>query len=281
MSAMSTCAALTSAELKTLQQIELRALREIDRICKKRGISYSLAYGTLIGAVRHQGFIPWDDDIDVMMLRPDYECFKEACKTDLNQSFFYQCNETDTGYFHLFDKIRVNGTVFRESFLADKDIHHGVYVDIFPVDGLPEGRVAKAVQYVTFHFFRTGLMCKYGSLASRSGKKRFAASVLRLVYAPFTLEGLYKKALNIARRYDSSTASHVRSFLSPYKRNDSFPKSIFEKCEVIKFEDTELLAVSRFDEVLTKLYGKYMQLPPEPLRKPRHDLVELDLGETE
>ncbi len=122
---------LTDMQLRTIQQIETDVLCEVDRICKKHQIKYVLGFGTLIGAVRHQGFIPWDDDVDICMMRKDYERFKDICKTELNPKYFYQSKDTDPEYYHLFDKIRVNGTVFKEDLIAEHDIHHGVYIDIY------------------------------------------------------------------------------------------------------------------------------------------------------
>ena len=154
---------LTDTQLRRIQQIETDVLCEVDRICQKHQIKYVLGFGTLIGAVRHQGFIPWDDDVDICMMRKDYERFKDICRTELNPKYFYQSKDTDPEYYHLFDKIRVNGTVFKEDLIAEHDIHHGVYIDIFPMDYVPDNGFLRCLQFWKFHFFRTGLMAKYMS----------------------------------------------------------------------------------------------------------------------
>ena len=106
---------LDENQTEALRNKELEILYEIDRVCKKHSITYTLTYGSLLGAIRHKGFIPWDDDVDIAMTREQFECFKEICKCELSDGFFYQCNETDPEYFHLVDKIRINGTVFKEN----------------------------------------------------------------------------------------------------------------------------------------------------------------------
>ena len=107
---------LNEEQLSCLKKIELEMLQEVDRICQKHNLVYTLAYGSLLGAIRHKGFIPWDDDIDIWMPREDYNRFKEICKTELNEKYFYQGNETDKEYFYLFDKLRANDTYLRKLF---------------------------------------------------------------------------------------------------------------------------------------------------------------------
>lgn len=149
---------------------------ELDRICKAYDIKYTLAYGTLIGAIRHRGFIPWDDDIDVFMLREDLLKLREICKTELNERFFYQNHETDKEYYYLFDKIRLNGTIFKETYLSKYNIHHGVYLDIFPVDKLPDDLREIKKQYRRYRIYRTVLNSKYLVLNARHGKKEAGSS---------------------------------------------------------------------------------------------------------
>ena len=195
-----------------IQEAELLILAELDRICQKHGIIYMVAYGSLIGAIRHNGFIPWDDDVDICMPRPDYQKFKEICKEELREDFFLQDNNSDPEYYYLIDKIRLNGTIFKESFVAKYNIHHGIYIDIFPVDIMPDNRFLANKQYYLFHFYRTGLMAKYLDLNARKGKKKFMMAGLRLAYAPFTIDYLYKKAVQIAKKYDGCKGKKMISF---------------------------------------------------------------------
>ena len=196
----------------TLKEMELRIFREFARICDKHHLKYMLCYGSLIGAIRHQGYIPWDDDLDVCMMREDYNKLKEICKTELSGDFFFQSHDTDPEYYYLFDKIRLNGTVFRESFVSKYQIHHGVYIDIFPVDYLPDSPILQKIQYYRFHFFRTGVMAKYPMLQAREGKKKIAFSLLRIMYCFFPLDYLYRHAHKVATRYDDSVHKTATCF---------------------------------------------------------------------
>lgn len=268
---------LTDIQLRTIQQIETDVLCEVDRICKKYQIKYALGFGTLIGAVRHQGFIPWDDDVDICMMRKDYEKFKDICKTELNPKYFYQSRDTDPEYYHLFDKIRVNGTVFKEDLIAEHDIHHGVYIDIFPMDYVPTNSFLRGIQFWKFHFYRTGLMAKYMSMEERTGYKLLAAKVVRALFRPFSLDSLYKNATREACRYDGKRSSYIFNFCSAINEKSLCHASCLEDVVYAKFEDKEFLIPKEYDEVLRVEYGDYMQLPPEKDRVPHHHLTELKI----
>ena len=265
---------LTDTQLRRIQQIETDVLCEVDRICQKHQIKYVLGFGTLIGAVRHQGFIPWDDDVDICMMRKDYERFKDICRTELNPKYFYQSKDTDPEYYHLFDKIRVNGTVFKEDLIAEHDIHHGVYIDIFPMDYVPVNGFLRCLQFWKFHFFRTGLMAKYMSMEERTGYKLLAAKVVRALFKPFSLDSLYRNATREACRYDGKRGTYIFNFCSAINEKSLCHASCLEDA---KFEDKEFLIPKEYDEVLRVAYGDYMQLPPEEDRVPHHHLTELKI----
>ena len=181
---------VTQEDKRKIQLLELEILQEVDAICRRHGINYTMGYGSLIGTIRHDGFIPWDDDVDICLLRKDYVRFKEICKKELSSRFFYQSNDTDPEYYLLYDKIRLNGTVFKESHLSSYNIHHGVYIDIFPIDYIPDCRIKQTLQFVCFHFFRSGLMSKYLVMEARGWKKKIIAIFLRFLYCLIPLATL-------------------------------------------------------------------------------------------
>lgn len=268
---------LTQEDRTKIQNLELEILEEVDGICRRNGIQYTMGYGSLIGAIRHDGFIPWDDDVDICLLRKDYIRFREICRKELNSRFFYQSNETDPEYFLLYDKIRLNGTIFRESHLSSYNIHHGVYIDIFPIDYVPDNSLKQVFQYVCFHFFRSGLMSKYIVLKAREGRKKYAAKFLRVIYSVFPLSFLYKNANKVATWYDKTPQKRIMNFLTPYRLKEIFDGVLYDEYVEHKFEGMNVRIVKGYDMFLRQIYGDYMQLPPLEKRNTRHTIVELKL----
>lgn len=267
---------VNETDRKKIQELELEILKEVDRICNIHNIQYSVAYGTMIGAVRHQGFIPWDDDVDILMMRSDYIRFQNICKAELNERFFYQTNATDCEYYYLFDKIRMNNTVFKESFVSRYNIHHGVYIDIFPIDSLPNNIWRQKLQYYTFHFFRTGVQSKYLLLGARSGSKRFIFAIFKCLYFLFPLKWLYMKAQKVAMLYDNNKdVNKVICFLGAYKKKDIYKVEEFKKVKRCSFENIEVNILAEYDTILTQLYGDYMTIPPVENRGTKHTVTEL------
>ena len=261
-----------------VQKLELRILKEINKICNKYSIKYMAGYGTLIGAVRHNGFIPWDDDMDLCMLRKEYVRFRKACINEFGEDFFYQTNETDPEYFMLYDKIRINGTIFKETFVDKYNINHGVYIDIFAIDSVPENLLKRNIQYYGFHFCRTGVMAKYMDLNARKGKKKVLFSILRILYLPFNIKFLYDKTQKIASQYSDSESIYSTNFYSPYHKLDTFKTSLYTNTTELPFEDTIISVPIDYNTMLTTLYGDYMQFPPPEKRNTRHELTEIRLS---
>ena len=269
---------LTPDELKKVQNYEIEIMNEVDRICQENNIKYTVAYGTLLGQVRHKGFIPWDDDIDILLLHDDYAKFKEICKKELGDRFFYQSHDTDHEYYYLYDKIRMNGTVFRETFLSTYNINHGVFLDIFPVDRMPNNKFVRVLQYLRYHFYRTILESKYICVNARHGMKKRVAQVIRFIFKPMSLDKLYDKCIKISQKYNVEKNADARI----YSANFGEYKKYFKVDEIIDverspFENIEVNRVRAYDKVLKKFYGNYMQLPPEEKRTTIHDLEELKL----
>lgn len=132
-------------EVRAVQEIGLEILKTIDRFCREKGITYYLFYGTELGAVRHMGFIPWDDDIDLILFRKDFEKFREEWKKDPPEGYFYQDGETDPNYKVKITKIRKNGTALVEEPAKDVEMHHGVWVDLFVLDDYVENGFLRRV----------------------------------------------------------------------------------------------------------------------------------------
>ena len=164
---------LDNEQLRQLQLIELEMLEEVDRICKKCGIRYNIIAGTLLGAVRHGGFIPWDDDADVAMLRPEYEKFRKACKTELDTNrFYFQDHRNTKGYRWGYGKLRRKNTLFLRENQEHMPYKQGVFIDIFPLDGVPDNYLLRCIHNFQCFCVRKILWSAVGRIADKKRWKR-------------------------------------------------------------------------------------------------------------
>lgn len=267
-------------ELRKLQIAQLSILLEIKRICEKHQISYSLIAGTMLGAVRHQGFIPWDDDIDVGMLRSDYIKFLNVCKLELQDQFFLQTRETDINYGGSFAKIRINNTICKFKGTEHLDIHHGIWVDIFPYDNAPNNIIAKTLHKYVLRWLYAAVFEKYNYFPDK-GKIHYV--IYKISALPF-LTWEKCKVMELLERveqyYYSENTDNVVLSASSYSYNkEYFPKKILDELIDVEFEKYMFPIVSAYDARLSKIYGDYMRLPPVEKRNKNIEFItELDLG---
>lgn len=271
----------SSERLRKLQLVQLLSLLEIKRICDKHNIHYTPIGGTLLGTVRHKGFIPWDDDIDVGMLREEYNKFLEVAKNELRPEFFLQTYETDPNYPKAIARLCVNGTRYMLKWEKDADIHHGVFTDIFPYDNSPNDKLQqmyhkymiKWLYYATYHKYSP-----YQKPTSIKGKIfSFAVSL------PFTFSN--KKSVRvlwdkIMQKYNSVPTKHVVRTGSGYPYEKVRVKRVLmEKFVEMEFEGFKISVLKGYHEHLSDNYGDYMELPPiEKRRNVQTSCVKLDLG---
>lgn len=267
---------LSSNELKAIHSLELEALTVIDQICRKHAIKYTLIGGSLLGAIRHNGFIPWDDDVDIAMLRDDLEKFKLICKTELPSKYFYQDMNTDPEYLYLFDKIRINNTLFKESYLAECNINHGVFIDIFPADNVSDKKSEDKKQFNSFILLRHMFMAKYLSVKARKGKKKIIAGLIKYLI-PNNTKNIRNKAFDIMCKYDKEKTKEVRLFPSTYAKKDVYCRKFFEEVEDHKFENHNFLISKYYEQMLVNDYGNWRELPPKNQRVTQHNLVDFKL----
>lgn len=266
--------------LPKLHNCQLIIAREIKRICDKHNIKYFIIAGTLLGAVRHGGFIPWDDDMDVGMLREDYEKFLKVAKTELGENFFLQTPETDKNYGLPFAKILLNGTVLVEA-TAGSNAKKGIFVDVFPFDVAPENETDRENHNKKTYFYKRLLLAKlnYNVCAKNDYVKRTVYFALKIMSAFYSHDKLVKKLESEITRYNNSKTEDIVNIGGAYGYKKETIKADWVRDTVeIPFEDMTISAPVDYIKYLETFYGDYMTPPPEDKRYNRHSVTELDFG---
>lgn len=262
---------ITNTQLQQLKKIELEMLDELVRICEKHGIEYFLSGGTCLGAVRHKGFIPWDDDIDVGMLREDYDRFAEACKTDLNDEYVFQDMNTEPNCGLVFGKIRKKGTVYSEVYSSHIDMSQGIWIDIFPYDRVSDNQADRHKQIRKVSLLKNLYIvkCGYKFPHNRSNPEKVAYYIAQFLCTLIPQSWLIKK-LNASMRIhqDDKSCSCVFPFGGAYGVEiETETRVMLEELGTVEFEGKQYKTFANWDGFLKKHYGDYMQLPPVDKRR--------------
>lgn len=260
---------MDNTTLDKLHSAELEILIEVDRVCKKHGISYFLDSGTALGAIRHKGFIPWDDDIDIAMLREDYDHFCSIAKDELSSLFFFQTIETDKNYNKFHAKIRKNNTKYVESRIIGREMHQGIFIDVVPFDKVPASFYKITNRFV----FLMRRMVGYDHEKELLPKNKWKELLTRIMVGKKPLHRYYK----VCTMFNKLENNYMyTAFEYPVYQHFVFPSRIFEGIKEVEFEGHLFPIVSGYDEYLKIMYGDYMQLPPEDKRV-THDILELKI----
>lgn len=248
---------LTSEELRKLQLVEYELICEVDRICKKNNIKYTLYAGTLLGAVRHGGFIPWDDDADIAFLPEEYEKFFIACERDLDKTkFFLQDYRTDKYYRWGYAKLRRNNSAFIREGQEHMKYHNGICIDLFSLYSVPDNKIYRKIYFDIFLIIRKILYSEVGRISEKSIFLRKFYSVLYRI----PKEIVFKFVNKILYKEDSKLVNIL--FIPTKSSKYGIPRKCLENNIQLKFEDKSFSAMSGYDEVLKIAYGEYKNLPP-------------------
>ena len=270
---------LNESTLRKIQMVELEMLIELDRICRKNDIKYTIIGGTLIGAMRNGGFIPWDDDIDIIFPAPDYVRFIEAWNKDANKVHYSLCLQTKKYNDHtLSDSIRDNTTTFVTDSTVNLDVNQGLAIDICPLHACPRSKFSQNIQVV---LAAGSSLFKAGRVPARQSKmvRTIAKIILGIFRSPGVQYFVWHHLENMAASSDKhyADAQYVREFsMFPFIKW-IYPREWFDRVEWTTFENIEVPIPAGTKEYLTKRYGNYMKLPPEKDRHPEHRIVFMDL----
>lgn len=259
-------------DIRKYQLAQLALLKQVDSICNKLQLKYYLVYGTLIGAVRHNGFIPWDADVDVALFRDDYEKLKEFfCKQPI-ENLFYQHYETDANHILPHAVLRIEGTHVIYNYQRSsryKSKHDGIYIDIFPIDNLTNDEKLRKTQARKYILCRRIIELKaapiYGDKTSII--KKVTKAFVSIILSPISFRYLNEKADNYMKMYNNEESEYVVIFTNPRNlERYSFPKEYFGTPKEVLFEGELFPAPQDTNAFLSIHYGDYMKLPPETER---------------
>lgn len=267
-------------KLSAVQEILLGFLMEIDRICKKYNIKYFLGGGSLLGAVRHHGFIPWDDDADVMMLREDYDKFLNVLPYELPDNIFCQTHLNEKTSHFPFTKLRIDNTVFSTEFTSRfSDIHNGIFLDVLAQDYTSNNKFIRKIHMHVTASARWLVLDKWRGTHVKANNRisSFIANILKSVFPLCLLEFVQNKLISLFRNKRNS--KYLFDSMGRNVSKGAFPKEWLDEAVWVDFENTKMPVPKEYDNYLTYLYGNYMDMIPVSQRHVSHDIVQMDLGE--
>lgn len=264
---------LTSEQLERLKKIQLDMLREFIRVCNALNLKYYLLGGTLLGAVRHQGFIPWDDDIDVGMPRKDYEIFVKKAQEFLADNLFLQNIHTDKAFPANFSKIRNNDTTYVELSMKDCKMNHGVFIDVFPLDYFPDDEKERNKIRRKNRLLYLRISSCFNLPQSKRLEIRIARIVLKVIFP--SLRWALRLRENLFKSVPAS--GFLANYCGAWGEREIVPKEWYAEGVELTFEGLNVIAPKEYDKWLTQVYGDYMQLPPKEKRVGHHYVEVIDL----
>jgi LPS biosynthesis protein len=269
--------------IEKLRKIQLMMLEDIIRICSENNIMYYMFHGSLLGTIRHSGFIPWDDDVDICMYREDIMKLKKIITERYSEKYFIQDVHTEKEYTRYITKVRLNNTLQMEVGNAKSNMHHGIYLDIFPLDHIHKTHGLG----ISFRGYMVSLLMKY--LVVRHSKSRNTILIRKILInllKPLSYLIPYKsvnKLLDYMCSMDNNKDSkYTTCFVSEYGyKKQIVENEVYGEGVFMNFENLKVRVPTQYDKILNKLYGDYMTLPPVEKRVHRHNVIKYDLGNYE
>lgn len=269
-----------------LHTVLLSGMKDIDKICRENDIKYYLYAGTLLGAVVHKGFIPWDDDVDIVMFREDYDKFEKIIQEQYSDKYFMQTYITDYYHPNNRSKIRINGTKFNTVGDYDHKLkHNGVFIDIAPIYPIPNSKILRFIQKNLIKILDIAIQVKLGLIVPRSLKSKFLIKPLSKLNRVFLGKCMDFIMMNMGSDKSRDVAIICNTFKSQYSGkdgydNDIIPKRLFDESVKLDFEGNKFMCIKNWDENLTCMYGKSYKEPyPEEKRVTTHSLQDIEIDE--
>lgn len=259
------CGYEVSTEIKKVWAVELDLLAKFTDVCERHGLKYFADAGTLLGAVRHKGFIPWDDDVDVIMPREDYDKLFEIAAQEFQYPYFFQNTMTENGFFRTHAQLRNSSTTGFIEIDSKKDINRGIFLDIFPLDGIPNSRVKQWLLKKRIETEKKILAYEYDRDYNQlplKGKLNY-----KLVHAFFRVVPFKKFFDHFNRKtlakYSRRKTRLVGDLSLKWREKVHWKSEWFDGYVMLPFENIELRAPLFYKEMLARLYGNFMAIPKD------------------
>lgn len=272
----------------------LEILVEVDRICRKYQIRYTLEGGTLLGAIKYEGFVPWDDDLDIVMLREDYERFLQICKKELSYQFFLENNRNSKELPIDFTKIRMNHTLYVEENSKDLSIHHGLFLDIFPIDNVklkllkPQINMIRVLNCAREYNItkkykirkkdpikkkdKSNKNNKISSM-SHSNKKKIVCVVISIL----PIKWINHLSFIVMTLFNSKKTEYVFELCTGNREFKPLNRKVYEELIEVEFMGKKFFASKHYEEFLQSRFGDISKLPPIEKRVPSHNIIKCKL----
>ena len=267
--------------MNSLHKVDIEIVKEVIDVCKKYDLTYYALGGTMLGAIRHKGFIPWDDDIDLGMPRKDYEKFLEVAPSQLSDRLKIVNYKNTPEYQYYITRIMDTTTQVIEERIGNSSKYTHASIDIFPIDGTPNNSILRKIYYFRVLYHRAMMSLCYKDSIDRKRKRGLAEKILLAVLERVPIEKLttpYKEKEKIDKllsKQDIESSHLIGNIMGAYRTKEIVPKEWYGKGTKYQFENIKIVGLDKYDEYLTYTYGDYMQLPPVESRKTHFKVVNI------
>lgn len=275
------------SNIDLLHKIDMDIVKEVVDICDKNDLTYYMLGGTMLGAIRHKGFIPWDDDIDLGLLREDYETFLITAPKLLSNHLKIVNYKTDPSYHYYITRILDTRTIVEEERITGENKRTHASIDVFPIDGTPNNKILRKIYFGQVLYHRALMaLCYKESIDKKRSRNIFERILLKILLflpiekltTPFTQKNKIDKLL---RKQNVTGSKYIGNIMGAYRTKEIVPIEYYGKGKMYPFEDIELRGMEMYDEYLTHTYGDYMKIPSEHQRKTHFKIIDLNSKENQ